>query len=594
MKKLISLTLALVMHLSIFACGTIAFGESASSDVNKPSEIHKKEMTFYLCDLNDTHVQSVYFIGDSDVPYISLEDWGELYPYLLKTYIDTSAHLEYGLAFSMAGEIAALTRTDGAPYSMTVDCAADTITFYDYDAFIRHEDDRVLIDILEEASAHSEEEKSLFRRTSDSYERYGDEVILDLGAYGIDVVADGNACYVPLQTLSDFLLAIKYVNLFYNGEAIFFVPEGSLQGEEAGSCSPLGALFYSVEPGERSKAMGAFSYAELCLVMDMEYGLKDIHGISSFDALAKQCDVREALMGTDPDAADEALYSIITLHLSDRHSVFRSASPLSREGLLDELTEKIGRGPIYKRAYNQKKKYITARTTAYPEGVPSYEEIGNTAYITFDSFVAVPEDVDYYTTAPAADAEDTIGILAYAYSQIMRENSPVENVVLDLSCNGGGEADAAVFVLSAFLGEGYASVKDTMSGALATGVYEIDLNLDGKFDENDKGLTGKKLFCLISPNSFSCGNLVPCVFKNSNDVTLIGRTSAGGSCVILPLTTAYGTFFMTSGPHRLAFMKNGSFYDIDQGAIPDFVIPTPELLYNRQYMTNYINTLLGK
>ena len=195
------------------------------------------------------------------------------------------------------------------------------------------------------------------------------------------------------------------------------------------------------------------------------------------------------------------------------------------------------------------------RATAYPDGVPSYEEKDNTAYITFDSFAAVPEDVDYYTTASAADAEDTIGILAYAYSQIMRENSPVENVVLDLSCNGGGEADAAVFVLSAFLGEGYASVKNTMSGALATGVYEIDLNLDGKFDENDKGLTGMNLFCLISPSSFSCGNLVPCVFKNSNDVTLIGRTSAGGSCVILPLTTAYGSFFMTSGPHRLAFMK---------------------------------------
>ena len=77
-------------------------------------------------------------------------------------------------------------------------------------------------------------------------------------------------------------------------------------------------------------------------------------------------------------------------------------------------------------------------------------------------------------------------------------------------------------------------------------------------------------------------------------MTLIGRTSAGGSCVILPLTTADGTFFMISGPKRLAFMKNGSFYDIDQGADPDFFIPTPELQFDRQYMTKYINSLLGK
>jgi C-terminal processing protease CtpA/Prc len=146
-------------------------------------------------------------------------------------------------------------------------------------------------------------------------------------------------------------------------------------------------------------------------------------------------------------------------------------------------------------------------------------------------------------------------------------------------------------VLSAFLGEGYASLMNTLSGALASGVYEIDLNLDGRFDEKDKGLTGKKLFCLTSPLSFSCGNLVPCVFKNSNDVTLIGRTSAGGSCVVLPLSTAYGSFFQISGPHRLAFTKNGSFYDIDQGAEPDFTIAFPETFYDREGLTDYINTL---
>ena len=128
-----------------------------------------------------------------------------------------------------------------------------------------------------------------------------------------------------------------------------------------------------------------------------------------------------------------------------------------------------------------------------------------------------------------------------------------------------------------------------MSGALATGYYEVDLNFDGKFDEKDKGLTGKKIFCLISPNSFSCGNLVPSVFKNSNDVTLIGRTSAGGSCVVLPMTTAYGTFFTISGPKRLAFTKNGSFYDIDRGAEPDFSLMFPESYYDRAALTEYIN-----
>ena len=59
-------------------------------------------------------------------------------------------------------------------------------------------------------------------------------------------------------------------------------------------------------------------------------------------------------------------------------------------------------------------------------------------------------------------------------------------------------------------------------------------------------------------------------------------------------SSSSGTAFQISGPLRLAFMKNGSFYDIDQGAEPDFFITNPELLYDREYMTGYVNELMGK
>ena len=576
MKKAfgILLTLALILSMCIPACA-------------EETLITSKEMPIYLCKAENKSTLPVYFMGDSDVPYLSLEDWAGLYTDLLKNHINEGQDISFELSFSKEGDIGTLTRKDGDPYTMVVDCATDTITFFDYDAFIRPEADRVLIDVLSADNPHSDEDTALIRRTADSYERYGDVVVLDAGAYDINLVADDKAVYVPAQTLSDFLLAIKYVNLFYNGEALFFVPYNGFEDPELG----LSDLFYAVEKKDRSEAMGEFSFAELCLAFDNLYGLMDIHGISSFEDLADQSGARKALTGTDPNSADAALYTMISLHLSDRHSGFSSASPFSHDGLVGELREKIGLGPVYRGAMKQRTKYRDARAAAYPNGIPSYEEIGNTAYITFDDFIYVPSDVDYYKTAPTAQAEDTVGIFIYAYSQIMRKDSPIENVVVDLSCNGGGEADAAIFVLSAFLGEGYASVKDTLSGALATGVYEIDLNLDGKYDENDRGLTGKKLFCLISPNSFSCGNLVPSIFKNSNDVTLLGRTSAGGSCVILPMSTAYGSGFQMSGPQRLAFTKNGSFYDIDQGAQPDIPLMFAETYYDRQALTEIINSI---
>ena len=72
------------------------------------------------------------------------------------------------------------------------------------------------------------------------------------------------------------------------------------------------------------------------------------------------------------------------------------------------------------------------------------------------------------------------------------------------------------------------------------------------------------------------------------------KKDAGGSCIILPLSTATEAVFQISGPTRLAFTKNGSFYDIDQGVTPDFVLPTPEQFYNRKALTNYINKIMWK
>ena len=163
--------------------------------------------------------------------------------------------------------------------------------------------------------------------------------------------------------------------------------------------------------------------------------------------------------------------------------------------------------------------------------------------------------------------------------------------MLDLSCNGGGNADTAIFTIATLLGEASVSVSDTMTGALCNAVYKVDCNLDGKFDEDDLGLTKKNIICLTSPNSFSCGNLVPCALKSSNRATLMGRTSGGGSCVVLPLSTADGSAFQISGFLRLSYIKNGSFYDIDQGTEPDYPLMQPASFYDREALTEYINTL---
>ena len=574
MKKT-HMALFLVLTMLLTLC---AAGQTASAD---GPQISEKELTFYLGDPEMSQTGPVYFAGDSDVPYLALSDWADLMTMLL------AQNEAYNVTCTIDGETGTLTREDG--YTAVFDAAEDTITFEDFDAFMRPDSTKVIIDVLSADNPSPDGDKSFFRRLDSSYERYGSILTLKLSDYDIDILSDGQEIYVPVQTLSDFFLSLKYINLCYNGEAIFIAPYQGLVASD-GTHTPYGDLYYSVQPAQRSQAMADFGYNELCLALDSLYGLKQSHGFTDFDTLFKQSGLEAGLRSTDPAEADEALYRLINFHMDDQHSAFLSASAIAPADTTEKLNE-LGAGRASTAYVQQAKRYDAARSAAYPNGVPAYEEIGNTAYITFDSFESTPATINYYDFAPTEENVDTIGILLRAYAQIMRDGSPIENVVLDLSMNGGGDADTAVFTISSFLGEGYVSLTNTMTGAMAIGEYEVDLNRDGQFDEGDLGLLNKNLYCITSPISFSCGNLVPCVFKNANTVTLLGRTSGGGSCVVMPMSTAWGTIFQTSGCNRLAFIKNGSFYDIDEGAVPDFILSKPATFYDRVGLTDYINTL---
>lgn len=56
----------------------------------------------------------------------------------------------------------------------------------------------------------------------------------------------------------------------------------------------------------------------------------------------------------------------------------------------------------------------------------------------------------------------------YAHSQIMREDSPIENVVIDLSNNVGGAAPAAVCVISWYLGDAVLNLNNTLTEGQAS------------------------------------------------------------------------------------------------------------------------------
>jgi hypothetical protein len=323
--------------------------------------------------------------------------------------------------------------------------------------------------------------------------------------------------------------------------------------------------------------------------LDHLYGLKKQHGISDFDTLFSPNGFKTDFLGTDPKKQDIAYEKLVYSVFSDFHSNFGSNSPFA--GKNRRLLARQGSSLMGVLTYLAKMAAFgevgAAQAAAFPEGCPIYQVVGDTAYVTFNSFEFASED--YYVNAPTAEAADTIGICAYAHQQI-ENNSAIKNVVLDLSANTGGESRAALYTLAWFLGEAMVSVQSAATGAASTTVYRADLNFDHVFDEKDT-LQGKNLYCLISPMSFSSGNLVPSFFKNSGKVTLLGQNSGGGACNIQPLATGTGTYLTISSQHIISRAFNGSFYDVDQGVAPDYPITKLSSYYDRASLTTTIDSL---
>ena len=572
--------------LAILLLAAMLFSTACSAAPGKTHPVSSEMLPFYyLSEENRTDIEVFFMNGNRQIPYVSPETWRTLF---LKLYnegcLDFPADPDFSLELACDAGIVTYTRENGS--TMTLDCNSDTVTFSNFDAFTARSYAATLIDVLHMDCFNDTGESEYLSRVSGSHDRTGGPASIDMAAYGIDFIYLDGGYYIPVQIMSDLLIPLSYVNFHYNTEALMFFDYGTMLL----GCN-LGDVYYSVEPQERTPELIDFTYGEICMMMDCFFGFREEHNINSFDAYFSETfmdgvSLRDLLRSSDSLDMERALNYMITYGIDDMHSCHMF--PGFYTGL-DADTHVESEGCSSDILFSLIFKQQELRDRFYPDGVPGYEEVGNTAYVTFDSFSG--PYADYYAQPADEKAEDTFGVIEYAHSRIFREDSPIENVVLDLSCNGGGDEDAAIYVLSWMLGSAGVSLQDTFSGATATTYYTADVNMDRAFTDEDN-VSGLKLYCLISPCSFSCGNLIPSALKESGTVTLIGQPSSGGACAVQPMTTASGSYFQMSGYKRLCTVQNGSYYHIDRGITPDFTLSKAESFYDRAALTDYINGLL--
>ncbi len=501
MKRVFCLLISAVMLLS----GLSAMAETAE-ETPVTHTIEKKNVPLIINGNTISEIPLYFLDGVKDLPYVDLKEFTEG----INTWF-----FENGTAFTWNEDeengLGTITYMNNGSV-LGFDFPDGTVYYSSFETF-GASPGRYLLDMLSFSGVNSVTgEPELFERVDAlPLERKGTMKIIPLGDYGIPMLRQDGLCLIPLHTVFELTINIPIGRLgcFYNGYAVFFgnkqVFIETVQDPETGETeevlTKIGQALFDCRFSRRSPELAEYGAGELCMELDCFYGLKDSHNIASFAWLLLDSELYLKLLDEDPAVADAAVRDLINFYLDDLHSSFQMVSPMT--GFDTELPpERLGfsAGADDVSMYN----YENARSQVFNGDVPFYQEVGNTAFVTFDAF-RVNDELDYYSLDldDPECVQDTISMILFVNHQIRREGSPVENVVLDLSLNGGGRLDAAVFVSGWFLGQASITAVNTFSGAQATGLYRVDTNLDRVFDEKDS-LVGKYgLYCLISPESFS-------------------------------------------------------------------------------------------
>ena len=427
----------------------------------------------------------------------------------------------------------------------------------------------------------------------------GNYCSIDLDDYStIKIVKNEDKLYIPLQTAND--LFDPQMQLYFNGFAIYSAIGNNIIDSTNSSLNVMGLDMKEKEnrTALEKELYYKHEYDELCFLIDNKFGLKDTHSITKADDLLSKTSVKEKMLaGKEADALSDLVNGCLD---DNGHSTFTSV------GYLEDIAE-YSKTTVSKEAYRTKgKNLILAGIDAglidneSKQYITPINVVNGTMYIMFREFTASLDGAIHYknpypfynSNNELVDiddlspdqlsllASDNIYLMSYA---VLYANShdEIKNVVLDLSINSGGLVDAAYAVIGGFLGaDAFTYFVNPNDSSSCITKYFTDLNFDGKFDENDY-FNNKKLYCLTAGISFSCGNLVPTVFKTSSKVTLIGRQTGGGSCLVLDCTTASVTKFSLSSSIRMYGYKNGAKVNVEFGVTPDIILNTDMEFYDR-------------
>ena len=341
----------------------------------------------------------------------------------------------------------------------------------------------------------------------------------------------------------------------------------------------------------RSKEVADFTYQELRFAMYELYGNTKNDAVKDFDKFIKDKDYKNDLLSTDAVKYDEAMAKFLLQGIDDAHTTIEYPSIYVEPNMANANGYAVRYEGIRRKTITNT--LIENRNKRSQAGLPDggLDIVNKTAFITFDSFSANSEIKgfnEYENTNPSDYIEKPMDLFASSFNAIKKNNN-IENVVIDLTCNGGGLVSCMSYLVGYFTKDPAIVINYKFNNSTFEFHYEVDLNQDGTYSGDADSFEGKyNFYIMTSKGSFSCANHMATLCRNTGFGKVIGETNGGGSCVISFLSNSSGYLYHSSSTWTSLLYENDKYVTNDNGVTPDIEID-PMYFYNHSYIDSLLS-----
>ena len=529
-----------------------------TSEVELPFESTTNEYTV----ANGTLL--TYYVDEGHVPYVNLQD----YMNLLNGFV-YSDEIEY----LFDAETQVLTMTYDVTYDNDTEDPLDDET-YTYTALLDFVENTITVDDMAFFSGYVQSTGTNYSEglsyLDEMYIEDGDQVVFDLDAYRFDMIYDDGAYVMPIHIINLLFAGSSYYNVYYHVDGYKGI---YAFGEEPETFRTSVANDTSVPADVQLATFDAFAFT-----LDYLYGLKKTNSVVTYyDQLYANV---QGFLGVSTSTINNAYSDFVLENLDELHSSMIYTTVYDDvEGETPSLSI-LDLGPRVKSWYDVLFSVQDAIDARWPDGnIPPYRIIENTAIIYLDGFVTKSVDDD----ESVVDSDD---YMRDAIEAMFIENPNIENIVVDLSYNTGGNLGALYRVLG-YVTENPIEVnyQDPLTNEKQTYWVEVATNAVQNVD----------WYFLTSKVTFSAANLMAAIGKYQGIATIIGSTSGGGASSIIPVILPDGSIYQLSSLNVLSYREGSdvdgwTYNDIEYGVEPDYFLAVSDL-YKDQAILDLINAI---